>query len=310
MKTSKRLLSFFLAVVMVVTTCSVGFTAFAAEKNKSIWSTQCEAEDAYKTLNSLADLLPQLLMGIEAIGNPMYEKYAKSVGKTVDQLTDAEKEEVAANATISDLLGVLQPTLINALAKTSQADHAEAMGSGRSADYYDYLLKDDGSTIDFFTLYGLCRNYKDNNELSKESRDTLNAWYEELSKIADIDIDSEVAINKLINMYEKQDSDDAWYKASLSRLKEFYNADFFAGIDEKTIADVKSVYPSYVEELANYDFELELDPEAPISETFPVFLYYYNAGEVQGSGWTSVMNTMYASLIALAGGEITLSAKS
>ncbi len=309
MKTSKRLLSFFLAVVMVVTTCSVGFTAFAAEKNKSIWSTQCEAEDAYKTLNSLADLLPQLLMGIEAIGNPMYEKYAKSVGKTVDQLTDAEKEEVAANATISDLLGVLQPTLINALAKTSQADHAEAMGSGRNADYYDYLLKDDGS-IDFFTLYGLCRNYKDNNELSKESRDTLNAWYEELSKIADIDIDSDVAINKLINMYVKQDSDDAWYKAYLSRLQEFYNADFFAGIDEETIAAVKTVYPSYVKELAGYGFELELDPEAPISETFPVFLYYYNAGNVQGGGWTSVMNTMYISLIALTNTELSFSVNS
>ena len=30
-RTSKKLLSFFLAVVMVVTSCSVGFTAFAAD---------------------------------------------------------------------------------------------------------------------------------------------------------------------------------------------------------------------------------------------------------------------------------------
>lgn len=31
-KASKKLLSFFLAVVMIVTSCSVGFTAFADEK--------------------------------------------------------------------------------------------------------------------------------------------------------------------------------------------------------------------------------------------------------------------------------------
>lgn len=315
MKTSKRLLSFFLAVVMVVTTCSVGFTAFAAEKNKSIWSTSCEAEDAYETLNSLADMLPQLLIGIEAIGNPIYEKYAKSVGKTVDQLTDKEKEEVAANTTISDLLGVLQPTLINALAKTSQADYADKLiDSGKPAEYYDYLLKDDGS-VDFFTLYGLCENYKDNEELSKESRDTLSAWYDELSKIADLDLDSDAAIAKLIGMYVRQDSDDAWYLASLARLKEFYNAEFFADIDEEAIASIKAFYPTYVKMLESYGFTLELDSEAPISETFPVFLYYYNPSNniycsesdrnVTATGWMSVMNTMYASLLDLSNTEVT-----
>lgn len=33
-RTSKKLLSFILAVVMVVTSCSVGFTAFAADENR------------------------------------------------------------------------------------------------------------------------------------------------------------------------------------------------------------------------------------------------------------------------------------
>ena len=38
MKTSKRLLSFFLAVVMVITTCSVGFAAFAAEPEDEVFT--------------------------------------------------------------------------------------------------------------------------------------------------------------------------------------------------------------------------------------------------------------------------------
>ena len=38
MKTSKRLLSLFLAVVMVVTTCSVGMSAFAADKSDDVFT--------------------------------------------------------------------------------------------------------------------------------------------------------------------------------------------------------------------------------------------------------------------------------
>lgn len=55
MKTSKKLLSFFLAVVMVITTCSVGFTAFAQDNSNSIWETSSDAEAAFNSLNGLAD---------------------------------------------------------------------------------------------------------------------------------------------------------------------------------------------------------------------------------------------------------------
>ena len=44
MKTGKKLLSLFLAVVMMVTTCSVGFTAFAADKDKGIWKNSTSAD--------------------------------------------------------------------------------------------------------------------------------------------------------------------------------------------------------------------------------------------------------------------------
>ena len=72
MRTSKKILSFFLAVVMVVTTCSVGFTAFAKSNDNPLWkTTSVDADSAFDTLNKLADQLPSLLMGIEAISKPV-----------------------------------------------------------------------------------------------------------------------------------------------------------------------------------------------------------------------------------------------
>ena len=108
MRTSKKILSFFLAVVMVVTTCSVGFTAFAAEKNDSIWSTDCGADEAFATLNDLADeLLPELLINnIGLVGDGVFQKYAKDYGKTYDKLTDKEKPEIVDKATLLSLIHI------------------------------------------------------------------------------------------------------------------------------------------------------------------------------------------------------------
>lgn len=303
MKTSKKLLSFFLAAVMAVTSCSVGFTAFAAEKNKSIWSTACEAKDAYATLNELANMLPQLLLGIDAISKPMYEKYAKSVGKSVDELTDAEKEEVAENATIPDLLGVLQPTLVGAIAKTSQSDYAKMIGSGRSAEYYDYLLGREDS-VNFFTLYGLCDKYMDSKELSKESRETLKAWKAELDKIADLDNPADAydaAVQGLLDQFESAiDDESAADETALMDLQMFYSDEFFATVDADTIQMVKATYPKYQELINNYGLDIKLDTEAPISESFPLLVYY-----ALGSGLRIARGTLAFDLASQATSPIT-----
>ena len=103
MRTSKKLLSFFLAVVMVVTTCSVGFTAFAKSNDNPLWQTTgVDADSAFSTLNTLADNLPSLLMGIDVISNAVYEKGAKKLGKKVEDLTDAEKEQIKSETTLQD----------------------------------------------------------------------------------------------------------------------------------------------------------------------------------------------------------------
>ena len=70
MKTSKRLLSFFLAVVMVITTCSVGFAAFAADDPEDQVFTYVDDEGravelTYDGLNDLVNTYAPLL--IEAL---------------------------------------------------------------------------------------------------------------------------------------------------------------------------------------------------------------------------------------------------
>lgn len=61
MKTGKKLLSLFLAVVMMVTTCSVGFTAFAANRDNGIWKDSTSAKSTFDALTELVDTyLPAL----------------------------------------------------------------------------------------------------------------------------------------------------------------------------------------------------------------------------------------------------------
>ena len=211
-KTSKKLLSFFLAVVMLVTSCSVGFSAFAAENNKSMWNTSdIDAQNAFDTLNELADLLPPVLMGIDAISTPVYEKKAKELGTTADQLTDAQKEEIAAKVTFNDVLGVLQPTLLSLLSKYSkdeflgtyqdssaniqyhfdqflaayandQPEKAKAF-IDNNPEYKQYLsikdgfdyLDDNGLSLNYYTILNICKNYKDSDSSGK-----LKEWYDAL----------------------------------------------------------------------------------------------------------------------------------
>lgn len=349
MKTSKKLLSFFLAVVMVVTTCSVGFTAFAQDNKNSIWSTSSEAEDAFNTLNGLADeFLPGALMGIDLVANGVYEKYAKELGKSASALTDEEKADIAAKATLKDVLAVLQPTLLNALSGTSQQAYvddvlkADAYGD---ASYYDYLLKYvtryttdengdrvleyltyekdengdykldengnrikkyvanpdnsekvlDESSMTFFTLYGLCLEYKDNRDLSKDTRDTLEDWYNKLNEIANLKV-----VDTLNDLVEKQKAlfEEAGYEFATANLYEFEQ--FFTDeYVEKEFTDeekslLASAYEKYNNDLKAYNFDAKIDSFAKLA--------YYGFGAGQSTKYLYA----YYGLIKSAGGTFTV----
>ncbi|MGN1328240.1 MAG: hypothetical protein ACI4V4_00905 [Eubacterium sp.] len=285
---------------MVITTCSVGFTAFAKDYD-NIWSDASEAEDAFKALNGLADdYIPSALMGIESISNGVYEKYAKEMGKDVKDLTDKEKEEIASKATLQDILTTLQPTLIGALAGESQAEYAERVGGSNPKDpsYYDYLLKDDGS-LDFFTLYALCADYRTNTELSKETRDQLEEWYFQLREIYNLGVATDV-VDTTVKELGKDFVDDmfgsTYENASLYALESFYNNEYLSSkCDEETLAAIEAKCAEITEEYLAYGA-----PEDFVVDSYAEMVYY---------GYGAAKNFKYAyaytKAVKLAGEKMT-----
>ena len=286
MKTSKKLLSFFLAVVMVVTTCSIGFTAFAQDNSNSIWTTSGEAEDAFNSLNGLADeFLPPLLMGL---------------------LGDSANDD----ATMQDVLAALQPTVLNALAGTSQSDYAQLVSGGaRDAAYYDYLHRyttdEDGnkviddSPISFYSLYALAREYRANENLSDKTRATLREWYDQLSQIANLDVVDETV--DTIKKYAKDYNDagglglnaETYDSATLYELETFFDDTYMSKVDPADMAIIKAAYDKYNEELAAYSFGVKID-------SFPELIYY-----CFGIGQPFKYAYSYYNFIKSAGADVT-----
>lgn len=323
MKTSKKLLSFFLAVVMVVTTCSVGFTAFAQDNKNSIWSTSSDAETAFNSLNGLADdYLPSALIGLSsAISTPVYEKYAgdftnaDGTPKTADELTENEKNVIAnEKATLQDILGALQPVILNALG-TSQDDYPSELGGSSPKDpsYYDYLLKykldengnevtdEDGNkvldedSITFFALYTLCRDYMNNENLEQSTRDTLRTWYNQLSQIRNLEIvDNETdTILKYAEMYQPINESDYEF-ATLYELECTFTDEFMqTTVTDEDRAIIEAAYDKYNAELAVYDFGIKID-------TLAELIYY-----CFGAGQNVKYAYAYYSLIHSTGTDVT-----
>lgn len=323
MKTSKKLLSFFLAVVMVVTTCSVGFTAFAQDNSNSIWSTSSDAEAAFNSLNGLADdYLPSALIGLSsAISTPVYEKYAgdftneDGTPKTADELTENEKNVIANDkATLQDILGALQPVLLNALG-TSQEDYVTSVDgedSDKDASYYDYLIKyvldengepmldENGNAIvsddiTFFALYTLCRDYMNNENLEPSTRDTLRTWYNQLHQIANLETEDNTTdtILKYAQMYQRM-LNPTYDVATLYELECTFTDEFMqTTVTDEDRAVIEAAYDKYNAELAVYDFGIEID-------TLAELIYY-----CFGAGQNVKYAYAYYNLIHSAGTEVT-----
>ena len=151
MKTSKRLLSFFLAVVMVITTCSVGFAAFAAEPEDEVFTYVDDEGKAvsltYDGLNDLVNTYAPVL--IEALRSTL-----EGAGVNVDAVLASENP-------IGELLAQLSPMLMGLLGSSSDAQ--TVLGSDYNAfsdEKYSYL-DDPDAAIDFWNLYTICKDNKD-----------------------------------------------------------------------------------------------------------------------------------------------------
>ena len=173
-KASKKLLSFFLAVVMVVTSCSVGFTAFAEEPQETYWNDVTEADEAFDAIGEIVNIALPLILGIDT-GN----------GKTVGQLLNMTDEQIKS-ATLqtviekaSPLLGGLLGAISTPTLKEFIIGHPEITGISSTGNYVDaggktqkckkwtnkynnyfsYLVNsNEEGALSFVELYTFCEN--------------------------------------------------------------------------------------------------------------------------------------------------------
>lgn len=150
MKTSKRILSFFLAVVMIVTTCSVGFTAFAAENktdsNNAYWNDATDAEDAFVAIENIVDTYIPMLLNIDAVKGLL-----EGLGMTITE-----------DSSIPELIAGLSPTLLGLLGSSAnKADIIETVDKQTPESFYDeYYAYLDGTgeeTMNFYSLFAFCK---------------------------------------------------------------------------------------------------------------------------------------------------------
>lgn len=184
MKTSKRVLSFFMAVVMALTACSAGFVAFAREtnpKDNNPFSDEyASAEMSTDALNGLLDsLLPTIL---DAIG----EETLASIGVDAEKVKNAsfEDEDIKSDR-FFEFISELSVFLFDKVGKTSMDKvlKDEGLSSGNAeADAANYAyVNDDDAVIDFWSLYNICKTNAnaDGTDFQKRCNDYYNGYTKE-----------------------------------------------------------------------------------------------------------------------------------
>ena len=161
MKTSKRILSFFMAVVMALTACSAGFVAFARETNpKDNNPFSAENASAEKSTDALNELLDSLLPTIlDAIGD---ESLAK-IGIDKEKVINASFDDKSIKSDrfyefISELSVFLYPLISGG--NMSSVLNSEGLSSGNDetdAKNYAYL-EDKDAAKEFWGLYKTCKD--------------------------------------------------------------------------------------------------------------------------------------------------------
>lgn len=220
MKTSKRLLSLLLAVVMALTAFSVGFVAFAEEVNPTNSNSLFSAENASKdksveALSDLVnDLLPDILTAINAEGA------LTDLGVSVDDIANMEDgrfHELMVQLSpwlYNDVLGgmpkVDKYTALETLGVSIAANGGVSFYKGNAPAGYDEastriyasalfgFLEDKDAETDFWSLYS---NFADNANANGTEYEKLCAKYKdemesfvkaEFKKYTDTDADENI----------------------------------------------------------------------------------------------------------------------
>lgn len=245
MKTGKKLLSLFLAVVMMVTTCSVGFTAFAADKDKGIWKNSTSADSTFDALTELVDTYVPVLLNQPNIKKALEEK----LGMTVTDTTS-----------ISDLIMGVSPTLLNLLSSPmNKADIIDGYRKGYSDVAYAYLDEKDAK-MSFYQLFSFCVNNISSSdaELAKWCEDTLS--------------DLSALLEQFPEKQAKQQEDlSAAYDALNKVLEVLGTAE--GSLD--TLEDIQKATVTYKDKSYKVDDLIALDDFKDVAKCFGTFTAYF-----------------------------------
>lgn len=205
MKTSKKLLSLFLAVVMVITTCSVGFTAFAADGNKTdtnnaYWNDNTEADKAFDAITALINNY------VPALANGALKGTLEKLGMTVDE-----------NTSLQDIVAGLSPALMKIVGAKGNKEsiitnYYDSVGFNYPYNYYPHMydyLDDPDAAMDFYALYQFCKDNE--NSSDDERREFAQDKLPKLNELLQAHID---AIKKLYSDYDN-------YPSGTDKLKEY-----------------------------------------------------------------------------------------
>lgn len=198
MKTGKKLLSLFLAVVMMVTTCSVGFTAFAANRDNGIWKDSTSAKSTFDALTELVDTYLPALFNQEDVKKALEEK----LGMTITDTTS-----------IQDVLEGVSPMAVTAVSSLldGEADSSNSTvipaGTAFPEIAYAYLEEKDAK-MTFAQLYSFCTLHKNDSDkvLADWCKDALEGT------------DGKIGLEALLKQYETKKT------AQATALDEAYTA--------------------------------------------------------------------------------------
>lgn len=319
-KTSKRLLSLFLAVVMAVSACSVGFTALAAETNPDNKlfndANSLDAESSIDAINKLLDdRLPDILDmigadSLAAIG--IDEQDIKDI-KNYDSGGKYDSDAFYAFMTkLADyLLGV-----INGNSTATASYFGEDYNN--LTDWQYSFVEDDSAPVSYFALLNYMdtvqgSDYKPAAKYSKENLDDLQSltepFTEELASQETVESNVETG---LVPALQKEaavaDTVDAAFNSGKGFSYQLI-ADTVVTIDGTQYALSKSntAYP-YILEAAAYADYSEADIEAYVNgykdEAAQVGLGWFDpAADVAGALYCHYMfetNSLYADVLEAA----------
>ena len=324
MKTSKKLLSLFLSLVMIITSCSVGFTAFAADgnntdSNNNYWKDDTTAAAAFESVDALLNMLVQGVLKDtledKNIVNPVTSETTLSdVVQGASPMIIQLVAETLANIDLLSILSGLLPegtTLPDfGLTKTEFLLREDRIGDkyNKNRDYYNKwyepLDKKDDDLLSFYALYGICEEHKDDGgELGAyctETLEKLDALYASITEpvLKPESLTDEDLSNKFLDAVVSETGLDT----TAAVLNDYKTATYQGkALADYTVDDIKATDAAY--HLDYYNNVLAKLGKPEIADLAELLYYARSSFEKY-----NLVYDLYFKLVSEAGGSIDTSA--